>query len=274
MPSDDTGAQSHKELTSTAEPVLEIERLCKTFVTKRNGRRFETRAADDSSLSVGRGEAIGIVGESGSGKTTLVNMVMGLERPDSGAIRFRGAPLGRGHRFPFGDIQIVFQDPRSSLDPRMTVRELLREPLTALGRDRRRIDGSEDRLRELIGQVGLRPEHLDRRSHEFSGGQRQRIAIARALVTRPELVVLDEPTSALDVSVQAQILNLLRDLQADYDLTFVFISHNLAVVRHLCNRVAVLAAGRVVEAGPTAAVFSSPDHDYTRTLLEAAPSLH
>jgi ABC-type glutathione transport system ATPase component len=273
MPSDDTGA-AHEGGSALAAPVLEIEHLCKTFTTKRNGRRFETVAADDISLSVARGDALGIVGESGSGKTTLVNMVMGLEQPDSGEIRFRGAPLGRGHRFPFGDIQIVFQDPRSSLDPRMTVRELLREPLTALGRERRRTDGSEDRLRELVAQVGLRPEYLDRRSHEFSGGQRQRIAIARALVTRPQLVVLDEPTSALDVSVQAQILNLLRDLQADYDLTFVFISHNLAVVRHLCNRVAVLAAGRVVESGPTQTVFASPSADYTRTLLDAAPTLH
>ena len=259
---------------SSDAPVLEIERLRKTFVTKRNGRRVETLAADDVSLPVAPGDALGVVGESGSGKTTLVNMVMGLEQPDSGDIRFCGKPLGRGHRFPHGDIQIVFQDPRSSLDPRMTVRELLREPLTALGRQRRRVDGAEERLRELLTQVGLRPEHLDRRSHEFSGGQRQRIAIARALVTRPRLVVLDEPTSALDVSVQAQILNLLRDLQSDYDLTFVFISHNRAVVRHLCNKVAVLQAGRVVEAGATQEVFDKPAAEYTRSLLDAAPVLH
>lgn len=272
MPAEDARATTGYG-PATAVPLLEINHLRKTFTTKRNGRQLETLAADDISLSVMRGDAFGIVGESGSGKTNLVNMVMGLARPDSGEIRFRGAPLGCGHRFPFGDIQIVFQDPRSSLDPHMTVRELLREPLTALGRERRSTDGSEDRLRELVAQVGLRPEHLDRRSHEFSGGQRQRIAIARALVTKPELVVLDEPTSALDVSVQAQILNLLRDLQADYDLTFVFISHNLAVIRYLCNRVAVLAAGRVLESGPTETVFSSPRADYTRTLLDAAPAL-
>ena len=258
---------------SSASPVLEVERLRKTFVSKRNGRRFETVAADNVSLSVDAGDALGIVGESGSGKTTLVSMVMGLEQPDSGEIRFCGDPIGRGHRFPYGDIQIVFQDPRSSLDPRMSVRELLREPLTALGRSRIRSDGDEQRLRELLAQVGLRPEHLDRRSHEFSGGQRQRIAIARALVTRPKLVVLDEPTSALDVSVQAQILNLLRDLQADYDLTFVFISHNLAVVRHLCNKVAVLESGRVVECGSTQDVFTQPTAEYTKSLLEAAPVL-
>ncbi len=259
--------------SAPAAPVLQIEHLRKMFVTRRNGRRFETLAADDISLSVSSGDALGIVGESGSGKTTLVNMVMGLERPDSGEIRFRGQLLGPGHRFPFGDIQIVFQDPGSSLDPRMRVRELLREPLTALGRQRQRSDGSEERLRDLLTHVGLLPEHLDRRSHEFSGGQRQRIAIARALVTRPELVVLDEPTSALDVSVQAQILNLLRDLQAGYDLTFVFISHNLAVVRHLCNKVAVLSAGRIIESGPTPEVFTNPRAAYTRTLLDAAPAL-
>jgi peptide/nickel transport system ATP-binding protein/oligopeptide transport system ATP-binding protein len=258
----------------TATPILEVDHLRKTFVIRRHRRRIETVAADDVTLTVARGDALGIVGESGSGKTTLVNMVMGLEQPDSGHIRFRGEPLGRGHRFPYGEVQIVFQDPQSSLDPHMTVRELLREPLAAAGRQRKRAEGDENRLRELLSRVGLRPEHLDRRSHEFSGGQRQRIAIARALVTRPELVVLDEPTSALDVSVQAQILNLLSDLQSDYNLTFLFISHNLAVVRHLCNRVVVLKAGRIVEAGSTQEVFDNPKAPYTRRLLDAAPVLH
>ncbi|HEU5044217.1 MAG TPA: ATP-binding cassette domain-containing protein [Nocardioidaceae bacterium] len=256
------------------EPLLQVENLDKTFVTKRRGGDHRTVAADRVSLAVKAGEALGVVGESGSGKTTLVNMIMGLERPDAGDIRFRGRSLtARGGSFPYGEIQIVFQDPRSSLDPRMTVRSLLREPLTNLPKARRRELGTEEKLRELARRVGLLPGHLDRRSHEFSGGQRQRIAIARALVTRPALVVLDEPTSALDVSIQAQILNLLHDLQRDYQLTYVFVSHNLAVVRHLCNEVAVLAAGQVVEAGATSEVFSAPKDDYTRTLLAAAPSL-
>lgn len=261
-------------MTSEKPPLLEVAALRKTFVTSRRGKRAETTAADDISLEVSTGDAVGIVGESGCGKTTLANMIMGLERPDSGDIRFRGASLsGHGARFPYGDIQIVFQDPRSSLDPRMSVRDLLREPLTNLDKNRRRELGSEDSLRELMTRVGLRSQQLDRRSHEFSGGQRQRIAIARALITRPLLIILDEPTSALDVSIQAQILNLLRSLQDDYDLTYLFISHNLAVVRHLCNRVAVLSRGRVAESGPTASVFDAPRDDYTKTLLRAAPTL-
>ena len=262
-------------MTNDAPPLLDIDQVSKTFRTKRHGKSSQTTAADQISLTVETGDAVGIVGESGSGKTTLANMIMGLEHLDTGEIRFRGASLTRpGAAFPYGDIQIVFQDPASSLDPRMTVRMLIQEPLTNLPPETRRTQGSEETIRDLVTRVGLRIEHLDRRSHEFSGGQRQRIAIARALVTDPSLVVLDEPTSALDVSIQAQILNLLNSLQHEYNLTYLFISHNLAVVRHLCNRVVVLYHGRVVESGPTASVFGDPQDDYTKTLLRAAPSLH
>lgn len=262
-------------MTPETTPLLDIDHVSKTFHTKRRGTSSQTIAADQICLTVDAGDALGIVGESGCGKTTLANMIMGLEHLDTGDIRFRGASLtAPGADFPYGDIQIVFQDPASSLDPRMTVRTLIREPLTNLPTSTRRAHGSEKAIRELVTRVGLRVEHLDRRSHEFSGGQRQRIAIARALVTDPSLVVLDEPTSALDVSIQAQILNLLNSLQHDYNLTYLFISHNLAVVRHLCNRVAVLSHGRVVESGPTDSVFSNPQDDYTKTLLHAAPSLH
>lgn len=256
------------------EPLLELDSVTKRFVTKRQGHRSTTVAAADVSLTISEGDAFGLVGESGSGKTTLANMIMGLERVDQGEIRFRGRPISKSTKsFPYGDIQIVFQDPQSSLDPRMKVRELLREPLVPLKRTQRQRMGSVDALAQLLHQVGLASEHLDRRSHEFSGGQRQRIAIARALITKPSLVVLDEPTSSLDVSVQAQILNLLVELQAQYHLSYLFISHNLAVIRHLCTSVAVMQNGSIVEMGNTESVFDSPQHEYTKTLLGAAPTL-
>lgn len=258
----------------TSDALLEVVGIDKTFVTKQHHRRVLTHAASNLALTVATGDAFGIVGESGSGKSTLANMIMGLERPDSGEIRFRGRTISSGRKaFPHGDIQIVFQDPQSSLDPRMSIRELLREPLVPLGHDERRKCGAPDQLEAMMRHVGLLPQHLDRRSHEFSGGQRQRIAIARALMTSPRLLVLDEPTSALDVSVQATILNLLRQLKIEYGLSYLFISHNLAVVRHLCNKVAVMQAGRIVEQGPTARVFDAPQHIYTRTLLSATPTL-
>lgn len=256
------------------EPLLDVRGVTKTYATTRRRKRHTTRASDEVTMRVEAGDAMGIVGESGCGKTTLASMIMGLERPDAGEIRYRGQSLtGPAAQFPYGEIQIVFQDPRSSLDPRMSVRDLLREPLRILPKPRRHEAGSDAALGDLLVRVGLRSSHLDSRSHQFSGGQRQRIAIARALVTDPSLIILDEPTSALDVSIQAQILNLLMDLQRDYGLTYLFISHNLAVVRHVCNRLAVLSRGRIVEQGDAARIFDSPEHDYTRTLLAAAPSL-
>lgn len=256
------------------EPLLDIRGVTKAFVTTRRHRRHTTLAADDISLAVNVGDSMGIVGESGSGKSTLANMIMGLEHPDSGEILYRGSPLmGRHAPFPYGEVQIVFQDPLSSLNPLMTVRDLLREPLRILPKPIRQERGSETALNDLMTRVGLRSSQLDNRSHQFSGGQRQRVAIARALVTNPALIILDEPTSALDVSIQAQILNLLMDLQHDYDLTYLFISHNLAVVHHVCNRVAVLSDGRIVEQGETRKIFSAPEDSYTRTLLAAVPSL-
>jgi oligopeptide/dipeptide ABC transporter ATP-binding protein len=225
-------------------------------------------------LDVRRGETLGIVGESGCGKSTLARAAMLLRAPTRGAIEFdggdalalRGAALKRHRR----RMQMVFQDPNDSLDPRYSVAASVMEPLRAAG-----VRGQEAhrRVRETVDLVGLPTSALDRRPHEFSGGQRQRIriAIARALVTNPELVVLDEPTSALDVSIQAQILNLLRQLQREQQLTYMFISHNLGVIRHLATRVAVMYLGRIVEVGDVEQIFTAPQHPYTVALMSAVP---
>ena len=203
-----------------------------------------------------------MVGESGSGKSTLVRLLLGLERPDSGTVSYRGPNLRR-------DVQVVFQDPVSSLDPRMRVRQIVEEPLRVMGSDGSR----RARVDDLLEAVGLPAGSADRFPHEFSGGQRQRIAIARALAPRPRVLLADEPVSALDVSVRAQILNLLEDLRSGFDLTLVLVSHDLSVVRHMCDRTAVMYLGEMVELGPTAELFQQPRHTYTRELLDSIPRL-
>ena len=230
-------------------------------------------AVQDVSLEVRRGETLGIVGESGCGKSTLARMLVGLDRPGEGAIRFGGEDVtalrGEARRGLARRIQYVFQDPLSSLNPRKTIRQILEAPLRHLlampGEDRKA------RLEELMDAVRLRPEFLERYPHEFSGGQAQRIGIARALAAAPDLIVLDEPVSALDVSVQAQILNVLQDLKRRFALTYVFISHDLAVVESVSDRVAVMYFGRIVENGPAEHLFRRPAHPYTRLLFSAAP---
>jgi ABC-type glutathione transport system ATPase component len=230
-------------------------------------------ALDDVSLKIARGECFGLVGESGSGKTTLARCILQLETVSSGRILFDGVDLAalsrRDMRAVRARIQIVFQDPYASLNPRMTMRDTIAEPLEIHRRLNPR--GRTDRAAELLHLVGLGPQHLYRYPHEFSGGQRQRIGIARALAAGPELLVLDEPTSALDVSVQAQILNLLHDLQQRLGLTYLFISHDLGVVRYACDRVAFLDRGRLVEEGPTEMVLNAPASDYARMLLATVP---
>jgi oligopeptide/dipeptide ABC transporter ATP-binding protein len=224
-------------------------------------------------LEIRSGETLGIVGESGSGKTTLVRLLMGLDRAGSGRVSYLGLDVGGSResqrRSLRKDVQLVFQDPASSLNPRMRVGEVIAEPLRGL-----RIPGDHGaRVRELLEAVGL-PESAARRyPHEFSGGQRQRIAIARALAPRPEVLVADEPVSALDLSIRAQILNLLQDLKEQFQLTLVLVSHDLSVVRHMCDRVAVMYLGRIVEVGASEAVFSNPEHPYTRSLLASVPTL-
>ena len=234
-------------------------------------------AADDVSFTIRRGECFAVVGESGSGKTTVSKMIMRGLVADAGRVVFR-APEGPVDVLALDEarlrafrrhIQYVFQDPFGSLDPRMTVLDLVAEPLVInrLGSEAERVD----RVKRLLQAVGLDVRHLRRYPHSFSGGQRQRIGIARALALAPELLICDEPVSALDVSVQAQILNLLKDLQARLGLTYLFIAHNLAVVRYVADRVAVMCAGRVVEAAPTDALFAGPRHPYTKALLAAVP---
>jgi peptide/nickel transport system ATP-binding protein len=236
------------------------------------GRRARRRVLHGIDLHVTEGETLGIIGESGSGKSTLARTLMGLEAPDQGCVTFRGVDLfgaGRTARRAIRpQIQAVFQDPYGSLDPRQRVGRIVTEPLAALGVPRA---ARRHRVLAALQAVSLPENAATRFPHEFSGGQRQRIAIARALVTRPALVIADEPVSALDVSVQAQVLNLMLDLQTRLGLAYVFISHDLAVIRHMAQRVLVLEAGRVVEQGETASLLDAPRHPFTRRLLAALP---
>lgn len=251
--------------------VLELRDVRVWFPLSRDWRGRAVRhahALNGVTLQVRRGEAFGIVGESGCGKSTLAAVLMNLVRPTEGELRRLPRADGRP-----SDVQIVFQDPQSSLDPRLPAWRVIIEPLVAAGGQASGKADLRKRADALALQVGLRPEHLDRYVHEFSGGQRQRIAIARALAPSPDVIVLDEPTSALDISVQAQILNLLRELRRAHGLTYVLISHNVSVVRHLCDRVAVMYLGQVVEQGPAAQVLQAPRHPYTRELLDAVPRL-
>ncbi|QDL91724.1 dipeptide ABC transporter ATP-binding protein [Paroceanicella profunda] len=256
--------------------VLEVSNLTKHFPVRRGLLRRQVgavQAVSDVSFSVKAGETLAIVGESGCGKSTTGRALLRLLEPSAGSVKLDGEeitalPPSR-LRAARRQMQMVFQDPFGSLNPRMTVREILVEPMVLHGiASGARADA---RVSELLRTVGLAPYHAERYPHEFSGGQRQRICIARALATRPRLIVCDEPVSALDVSVQAQIVNLLQDLQREFGLTYVFISHDLAVVRHIATRVAVMYLGRIVEEAETSALFADPRHPYTRALIAAAP---
>ena len=258
-------------------PLLEVRGLRKSFPVKEGLLRRtvgEVTAVDDVSFAVARGEILALVGESGSGKTTTRRLVLRLLEPTGGSVRFDGtdiAAMPRGTLRAFRRrMQIIFQDPFSSLNPHMRVGDAIEEALYihGLGGDRA---GRRARVLELLDLVGLRPDHADRFPHEFSGGQRQRIGIARTLAVEPDFIVADEPVSALDVSIQAQIVNLLEDLQARLGLAILFIAHDLAVVRHLADRVAVMYLGRIVEMADADALFARPRHPYTEALLSAIP---
>ncbi|HMQ41691.1 MAG TPA: ATP-binding cassette domain-containing protein [Paracoccus sp. (in: a-proteobacteria)] len=256
-----------------SDPALQVEDLSKTFdvgKTLLGGARGHVRAVRPMSFTVERGETMGIVGESGCGKSTLARMLVGLAPPSTGRIEIAGRAQDRADPAAFGRlIQYVFQDPLSSLNPRKTIRQIMEAPLRLLhGMNRAACDA---RIAEIFDAVNLRPEFLSRYPHEFSGGQAQRIGIARALAASPEIIVLDEPVSALDVSVQAQVLNLLAQLKDEFGLTYLFISHDLAVVEAVSTRIMVLYFGAVVEIGPADQVFARPRHPYTRLLAESAP---
>jgi oligopeptide transport system ATP-binding protein len=259
-----------------SEPLLALKDVTKHFVVRRSLMGMPTsvvRAVDGVSFSIEAGETLALVGESGCGKSTTGRLALHLVEPSSGTVRFNGQDLaslsGAALRRSRAAAQLIFQDPYSSLNPRMTAGEMLAEPLllhTALSPASRR-----DRVAELLDVVGLRREHAERYPHEFSGGQRQRLAIARALAAEPKLIVCDEPVSALDVSIRSQILNLLMDLQQRLGLAYLFISHDLAVVKHIATRVAVMYLGRIVESAARDTIFAEPRHPYTQALLSAVP---
>ena len=252
--------------------VFDVSRPLLQRVLAREGRR-SLRAVDDVSFTLPRGTTLALVGESGCGKTTIARLAVGLYSPASGTMQFEGADIATARKRP--DLRrrmnMIFQDPYASLNPRWRVRDLIAEPIRAYGL----LSGPAltARVSELLTQVGLAAADGDKYPHEFSGGQRQRICIARALSTAPDFLVCDEPTSALDVSVQAQILNLMKDLQRELGLSFLFISHNLAVVRHMADSLGVMYLGRIVETGPAEEIFTNPRHPYTRLLLAAIPDI-
>ncbi|MEJ8277465.1 ABC transporter ATP-binding protein [Pseudonocardia spirodelae] len=260
------------------EPILEVENLVKHFPVKVGAVVKRTvghvRAVDGVSFTLGKGETLGIVGESGCGKSTLAQVLMRLEPPTSGAVRFRGQDIlgrkGAALRALRRQMQIVLQDPYTSLNPRMTVADIVGEPFEihpeVAPKGERRA-----RVQELLDVVGLNPDFVNRYPHQFSGGQRQRIGIARALALRPEVIICDEPVSALDVSIQAQVMNLLGSLQREFGLSYVFIAHDLSVVRHLSDRVGVMYLGKMVELGTVEQVYTRAAHPYTQALLSAVP---
>ena len=269
----------HTAVAPTTAPLLQVTDLVREYTLPRE-HLFrppgKVHALNGVNFSIAAGRSLGIVGESGSGKSTLARLVMALDAPTSGTVDLLGRNL---HQLPAEqlrqarrDFQMVFQDPYGSLDPRQTVERIVTEPLQAQGQTTRA--EQREQAAKVLSQVGLRTNDLGKYPHEFSGGQRQRIAIARALITRPRLIVADEPVSALDVSVQAQVLNLMQDLQQQFGITYMLISHDLAVVNHLCDEVVVLYQGRIVERGSPGELFRNAQHPYTQSLVGAVPQVH
>ena len=262
-------------------PLVEVQGVTRRYPLARQGlweARRTLTALEGVSLDLREGQTLGLVGESGSGKSTLTRCLLGLEPVDAGRIHYRGEDIAAhgtpGRRRHAARMQVVFQDPYASMNPRMRVHDIVAEGMV-IHEDTMRMDAAARTAAvvQLLDHVGLGRAHLQRYPHELSGGQRQRVCIARALALKPECLILDEPTSALDVSVQAQVLNLLHEMQREFGLTYLFVSHDLAVVRYMCDAVVVLRAGRVVEAAPTEELFAAPKSDYTRALISAMPEV-
>jgi oligopeptide/dipeptide ABC transporter ATP-binding protein len=273
-PASTTGGTGPKRASRTGDPLVEVEHVTKRFPVRRGFLQrtvAEVHAVEDVSFTIERGETLGLVGESGCGKSTTARLVLKLLDATSGTIRVDGRDITRLSRRDMRplrrEMQMVFQDPYSSLNPRHTVGTIIGAPFAI----HRTSGDTKRRVQELMNRVGLNPEHYNRYPHEFSGGQRQRIGVARALALSPKLIVCDEPVSALDVSIQAQILNLLQSLQRDFDLTYLFISHDLGVVRHVSDRIAVMYLGRIVEMGTVDELYGDTKHPYTAALLSAVP---
>lgn len=270
-------SQAGFDLESSSTPLLEVSGLKKHFPVRRGflAGKESVKAVDGVDFTVAPGEALGLVGESGCGKSTTGRMLVRLMDITAGTVSFDGHDIsklrGRQLRKLRQELQIIFQDPYSSLNPRHTVGKIVATPLQINGI--RPPGGVVAHVKELLETVGLNPEHYNRFPHEFSGGQRQRIGIARSLALRPRLIVADEPVSALDVSIQAQVINLLRGLQKEFNLSFVFIAHDLSVVRHFCDRIAVMYLGKIVEVGDRTQIYEKPSHPYTKALLSAVPDV-